>query len=67
MGTMAEDHEHQVDAASTVAEPEYSGFGHFLLAIGITAEPTVIRYRCKLCGKVFAQTRDPEARRKATF
>jgi hypothetical protein len=59
------EHDHRIDAPHTVAEPEYSAFGHVFLAIGISADPILIRFRCKLCGKVFAETRDPGALKKA--
>ena len=63
---MSDEHEHKIDAPHVVTEPEYSAIGHVLLAIGITAEPTVVRYRCKLCNKVFAESRDRAVRAKAS-
>ena len=63
---MSDEHEHSVGAPHVVAEPEYSAIGHVLLAIGITAEPKVVRYRCKRCNKVFAESRDRAVRSKAS-
>jgi hypothetical protein len=62
---MVAEHEHRIDAPHAIAEPEYSAIGHVLLAIGITADPILVRYRCRLCGKVFAESKDPQALKKA--
>ena len=43
-------------------EPEYSGWGWFLLAIlGISARPVGIASRCTICGTKLALARSQEA------
>lgn len=47
------------------AEPQYSGF-HFWMGVlmGVSmGEPKSVRFRCRRCGDVIEETRDPEVLR----
>jgi hypothetical protein len=41
------------------AEPEYTFGAWIRMAVGISASPQRIRYRCRRCDQVLAETRDP--------
>lgn len=41
------------------AEPEYTFLGWIAMAVGISASPERIRYRCRRCDQVLEETRDP--------
>lgn len=55
---------HQHDAPNVLAESEYSLLGGVMLMAGITAVPKSVRFRCKSCNKVFAESEDPAIRKK---
>jgi hypothetical protein len=40
-------------------QPEYNFIGWVAVMVGISARPTLIRYRCRRCDQVFHATRDP--------
>lgn len=40
-------------------EADYSFIGWVAVLIGISARPTLVKYRCRRCNEVFHQTRDP--------
>ena len=41
-------------------EGEYTLVGKFWVFFGVTTEPIEIRYRCRVCRKVLAVSKDPE-------
>jgi hypothetical protein len=41
--------------------PDYTGFGWFLVLVGISATPTRARYVCRRCDEVLEIVTDPEA------
>jgi hypothetical protein len=42
-------------------EGDYSVLGWMVLLIGISATPTAIHYRCRVCRQILETTRDPKA------
>lgn len=40
-------------------EPRYSFTGSMALLFGITAPPISLQYKCRKCGEVLGETRDP--------
>ena len=55
---------HEREAESVAPELVYSGIGHVILAMGLTADPIVVKFRCKLCGKVFDESKELRVRQK---
>jgi len=50
---------HEHDAPTVRVESEYSMLGHFMLITGISWRPSLVRFRCTQCKKVFDETSDP--------
>lgn len=42
------------------AEAEYGALGWLMVAVGISAKPRRVRYRCRRCDAVFDSTTDPK-------
>jgi hypothetical protein len=55
---------HDRAAKTVIPEPTYGLGGHFMLFCGISATPKTVKFRCKLCGRVFEETSDPEVCKK---
>lgn len=55
---------HEPGAPNVKAEPQYSVLGGVMLVLGITAEPKTVRFRCRLCHRVFDETADRAVCRK---
>lgn len=51
--------EYTTDHPQVIIHPEYTLWGWFLLAFGVTVPPKRIVYECK-CGRKFAASTDPE-------
>jgi hypothetical protein len=46
------------------AEAQYTPIGWLMVALGISAKPLRVRYRCRRCDQVFDQTTDPKVLRE---
>ena len=46
------------------AQPEYSFWGFLLVFTGATVTPRRVRFKCRDCGQIFAETDDPERCRR---
>ncbi|HKA86054.1 MAG TPA: hypothetical protein VKE22_00260 [Haliangiales bacterium] len=42
-----------------MVEPKYSAMGEVAQAIGMSATPISVSFRCRACGKVFETTKAP--------
>ena len=51
---------HSVGHHMVSAEAEYSGLGWLLVAIGVSARPVRVKYRCRRCEEVFGVSTDAE-------
>lgn len=45
--------------AKVSAEAEYSALGWVAVVLGVSARPTCVRFRCRVCGAIFDETREP--------
>lgn len=50
---------HGRDHHMVTAEADYTFWGWLSLFFGVSAKPTRIRYHCRRCDEVFAETTDP--------
>ena len=57
---------HDRNHPSAVAEPEFSLMGDFSHAIGMSARPVSVSFRCRECGKVFETTKDKKVLKRYT-
>jgi len=55
---------HERDAPNVAVEPKYSALGELAQAIGMSATPVSVSFRCRVCGKVFEKATDPAALRR---
>lgn len=40
-------------------EPEYTPIGWVAMLVGISARPTLVKYRCRRCNELFDRSADP--------
>lgn len=40
-------------------EPEYTFIGWVAMLVGISARPTLVKYRCRRCHELFDRSKDP--------
>jgi hypothetical protein len=57
---------HHRDDPSAIAEPTFSLMGDFSHAIGMSARPVNVSFRCRRCGKIFETTNDKKVLRRYT-
>ena len=55
---------HERTAPTTAVEPKYTAMGEVAQAIGMSATPVSVAFRCRVCGKVFEKTDAPADLRK---
>ncbi len=55
---------HERTAPTVVVERQYSALGEVSQAIGMSALPKSVSFRCRTCGKVFDKSDAPADRRR---